>query len=168
MQDLYRKALQVLKQISVRDIPLRFPRLGHRETPSLDTCQSVCSSFDHWDLQGVISSLRHGYSINWDAAKRFWAQHPITDPRAFAVLLSVWPPALQELMKPLTPETGSNSAELAANAEADAQAQVKMSRNIRMLLNVGDTNLAKRCLRLAPDGRSLAEVACVWVHARLV
>lgn len=109
----------------------------------------------------VVTDFRPPCSIHWDSAKRFWAQHPITNPKSFAVLLSVWPPALQELMKALTPREHVDTSQSADAAEADAQVQVKLHRNVRMLLNVGNTDLAKQCLGLAPDGRSLSQVGHV-------
>lgn len=144
------------------DIPLRFPQLfeGSNDVQGLDSCRVVCSDVEHWELSSVISSLKHGYSIDWDAAKRHWSQHPITDPGAFALLLSVWPAALQELMKPITSSAAATQAEASrlVREDQDAQVQAKLLRNIRVLLNVGDAALAKRCLLLAPDGRSLTEV----------
>jgi len=58
---MYTDTLAIMQQISVRDIPLRFPQLFDTRTHSLQTCTSVCSSFDHWDMSTAVSSLRHGY-----------------------------------------------------------------------------------------------------------
>ena len=109
---------------------MRFPQL-HFQTggSTLETCDVVCSSADPRDLDAISYALKRGYSIDWEAAKRYWSHNPIADAQKFNNLLTVWPSALKILCQ--------------EGPYCDA-----LLSNIRTLLRNRDTSLAQRCLLL--------------------
>ncbi len=80
-------------RFSVVDHPLRFPRL---ETSCPGQASVLISTMrENFDLTEAIFALQRGVAIDWNAARRYWAVHPITDHQQFSRFLSIWPGALQ-------------------------------------------------------------------------
>jgi hypothetical protein len=49
---------------------------------------------DYSSLLKVMSAIHRGVAVNWEEARRYWVDHPITNAELLAELTVAWPPFL--------------------------------------------------------------------------
>jgi len=81
--------LECLGQLDVID-QVGFPLIvSESGSGGLDNCLSFYKSGDYTDLEWMAEAIVHGHAMNWAQVKECWHHHYISDPTAFAHLLSV-------------------------------------------------------------------------------